>query len=220
MGKQVVTTCLSILNDGADVSVLNHTVVVLIPKNKNPQAVFDYRPISLCNVIYRILAKVLANRLKGVLDVVISCSQSAFIPNRLITDNFILGYECLHKLRSCKSRKGGIIALKLDISKAYERVEWIFLENVMIRLGFSERWVKLILACVMNSTFSFMINGEIQGMVRPQRGLRQGCPLSPYLFILCAKAFSSLIHVAETANLIREVRFSKDLMVSHLFFCR
>lgn len=129
-----------------------------------------------------------------------------------------MGYECLHKLRSCKSRKGGIIALKLDISKAYDRVEWIFLENVMIRLGFSERWVKLILACVTSSTFSFMINGKIRGMVRPQRGLRQGCPLSPYLFILCAKVFSSLIHVAETANLIREVRFSKDLMVSHLFF--
>ncbi len=61
MGKQVVTTCLSILNDGADVSVLNHPVVVLIPKNKNPQAVSDYRPISLCNAIYRVLAKVLAN---------------------------------------------------------------------------------------------------------------------------------------------------------------
>lgn len=141
VGKRVITTCLSILNDGANVSVLNHTVVVLILKNKNPQAVSEYRPISLCNVIYKILAKVLANRLKGVLHAVISCSQSALIPNKLITNDVILGYECLHKLRSCKLRKGGIVALKLNISKAYDKVEWIFLKNVMIRLGFSERWV-------------------------------------------------------------------------------
>lgn len=86
----------------------------------------EYRPISICNVIYRIIAKTIANRLKLILDHVISPTQSAFMPNRLITDNIIIGHECFHKIRHCKNKKHGLVVLKLDISKAYDMVEWSF----------------------------------------------------------------------------------------------
>lgn len=114
-----------------------HPYIALIPKIQNPRKVIDFRLISLCNVIYRIVAKTLANRLKQTLNDIISPTQSAFILNRLITDNVIIGYECLHKIRQTKGKKNGLVALKLDISKAYDRIEWNFLKNAMQQLGFS-----------------------------------------------------------------------------------
>ena len=145
VSKGVLTTCLYILNEGGNIAPLNHTYITLIPKSAKPKRVMDYRPISLCNVIYRVIAKTIANRLKQMLHLVISPSQSAFIPNRLITDNIIIGYECLHKIRHSKGKKNGLLALKLDISKAYDRVEWNFLRFTMERLGFSSKWVDLIM---------------------------------------------------------------------------
>ena len=121
--RGVISTCLHILNDRGKISPLNHTHIVLILKTQEPQRVTEFRPISLCNVIYKIVAKTIANKLKHILHQVISPTQSAFIPNRLITDNIIVGYECLHKIRHSKGKKHGLVALKLDISKAYNRVE-------------------------------------------------------------------------------------------------
>ena len=115
---------------------INHTYIVLIPKVKNPEKMSDFRPTSLCNVIYKIISKVLANRLKQVLSNFISPTQSAFVPGCLITDNVLLAYETLHTMHCREKRKKGYIALKLDISKAYDRVEWPFLQGVMQRLSF------------------------------------------------------------------------------------
>lgn len=192
VSKGVITTCLHILNEGGNITPLNHTYIVLIPKIAKPMRVMNYRPISLCNVIYRIMAKTIANRLKQVFYHVISTTQSAFIPNRLITDNIIIGYECLHKIKHSKGKKNGLVALKLDISKAYNMVEWNFLKYTMERLGFSLKWVELIMRCISTSSISVLINGVAKGLIQPQRGLRQGCSLSPYLFILCAKPFQTL----------------------------
>jgi len=114
----------------------NNTNVVLIPKGKNPECIKDFRPISLCNIIYKIVSKILANRLKVFLGEIISQNQSAFVPGRLITDNVLIAYEVTHFIKN-KRNGDGYMAIKLDMSKAYDRVEQNFLKAMLLsNLGF------------------------------------------------------------------------------------
>ena len=131
VGNDVMNAVLEFLNNGVMLPNLNHPNIVLIPKVKNPEKMSEYRLISLCNVVYKIISKVLANRLKQVLPDIISPTQSAFVLGRLIIDNVIVAYEALHSMHIRKKGKTGSLALKLDVSKAYDRVEWLFLQGVM-----------------------------------------------------------------------------------------
>ena len=128
----ITSSVLTYLNSGSLPSPLNHTFVTLIPKVKNPERVTEFRPISLCNVLYKIFSKVLANKLKRVLPLIISEHQSAFLKGRLITDNILVAFETFHYMKNHNSRNSGFMALKLDMSKAYDRVEWSFLKDVML----------------------------------------------------------------------------------------
>ena len=123
VGDNVVSAVLEFLNTGYMPPALNHTFIVLIPKIKNLVKVSNFRPIILCNVIYKIIANVVANRLKQILSHIISPTQSVFVPRRLITDNVLVAYEALHTMQGRKKGKTGTLALKLDVSKAYDRVE-------------------------------------------------------------------------------------------------
>jgi hypothetical protein len=216
---EVCDAILHFLNTGEMEDSINTTHIALIPKNLSPGSVLDYRPISLCNVIYKLISKVLANRLKVVLPDIISPTQSAFILGRLITDNILVAYETMHSMQSRMWSKTGFMGFKLDMSKAYDRVEWIFLEAVMDRLGFEAKWVNLVMKCIRTVTYVVLVNGKPVGNIRPSRGIRQGDPISPFLFLLCAEALSALLSKAERTGAITGVPTSfKGPRLNHLFF--
>jgi hypothetical protein len=195
--REVCRAVLDFLNFDVFIEDINATNIALIPKVSNPTRITEFRPISLCNVIYKLIAKVLANRLKKVLPAIISSTQSAFVPGRLITDNILVAFEALHTMDGRMKGREGYMALKLDMSKAYDRVEWGFLELMMRKIGFNERWVNLTMTCVRTVSYSVVVHGQPYGKIIPTRGLRQGDPLSPYFFILCAEGLSFLLQKAE-----------------------
>lgn len=146
---------------------VNRTCIVLIPKCNEPKRMLEFRPISLCNVLYKIISKTLANKLKPMLGSLISINQSAFVPKRLITDNALVAFEIFHAMKRRGEGKDGTIALKLDMSKAYDRVELGFLEKVMGKMGFSQSWIGRIMKCLSSVSFSFKYNGSISGLFNP-----------------------------------------------------
>ena len=164
---EVCNAVLDFVSSGNFVNSINNTHIVLILKKKRCTRATDYRPISLYNVLYKLMAKVLANRLKKVLPSIISPNQSVFIPRWHINDNIIVAFEALHTMSTRLKRRKGFMALKLDMSKAYDKVEWNFLEAVMRRLGFDDRWVSLIMVCVRTATYYVLVNGQPYGHIQP-----------------------------------------------------
>ena len=146
-------------------------------------------------------------------------NQSAFLFNRLITDNVLMGFELVHSMKNKKTGKDGYVAMKLNMSKAFDKVEWSFLEEVMLKMGFCISWVNLIMRCLKTVSFSFLINGEISGHVILQQGLRQDDPLSPYLFLICAEGLSCLLHHKQQANNIHGLSMAQHAPpITYLLF--
>ncbi|KAM6588709.1 uncharacterized protein LOC115718119 [Cannabis sativa] len=197
---------------------LNKTFICLIPKVDFPLGVDQFRPISLCNFSYKVIAKILSNRLRPFMCDLISPLQSAFIPGRWIAESSILTQEIIHKIRH-KKGKGGLMALKLDMHKAYDKMEWKFLEKVLVANGFSEKCRKLLMACVTSVSYAVLLNGCPLKKLIPQRGLRQGDPLSPFLFLLCQEVLSKLISKAEAQNEVHGIKIAHSATpISHLMF--
>ncbi|KAL4274039.1 hypothetical protein GQ457_13G030460 [Hibiscus cannabinus] len=198
---------------------VNETVIVLIPKVDKPTSMRQLRPISLCTVIYKTVSKVLVNRMKAILPHCISSAQAAFVQGRAITDNILVAHELVHTLHTSVSRSSQGAVFKLDMEKAFDRVEWPFLKAVMLRLGFAPSWVDLIMRCVSSVSSRVRVRGALSEAFRPQRGLRQGDPLSPFLFLFCSEGLSAALTAAQQEGHLPGVRASKHgPPVNHLLF--
>ncbi|KAK5775685.1 hypothetical protein PVK06_043607 [Gossypium arboreum] len=174
VGNDTISFCLDVLNGNKNISSLNETMIILIPKIIDPCELTNFHPISLCGFVRKIISEVYANRLKAVLPSCISLNQSAFVPRRMIHDNILIVHELLYYLQSSKNGPNKGFVVKLDMSKAYFILEW---------------------------------------------GLRQGDPLSPYLFLFSMEAFSKMLIHAQENKVLRGIWASrKGPRINHLFF--
>lgn len=164
------------------------TTIVLIPKVVFPSAWSDFRPISLCNVTNKIISKVLTSRLSTMLPDLLAPSQSGFVRGRLISDNILLAQEMVHEIgtQGCHPN----LILKLDMAKSYDRIQWRFLFRVLELRGFPSPLLDMIRRCISLCGITVLVNGQLSGYFQSTRGLRQGDPLSPTLFVLAADYLS------------------------------
>eukprot|EP00253_Pinus_taeda_P035656 PITA_35656 len=179
---------------------LNSTFIALVPKVEEANTPEKFRPIALCNVIYKIISKVIANRLKMVLPGIISQEQSGYVEGRQILDNILLAQEMIHSLHS---RKIPGMLLQLDLSKAYDKVSWTYLEAILKAFGFSQPWIKWVLELIKSTRYSILVNGTPSKPFKPTRGIRQGDPLSPFLFVILMEGLSRLITKKKDEGQIR-----------------
>lgn len=199
-------------------SEINRTYIALIPKIDCPQQVNQFRPISLCNVAYKIITKIMVSRLRPLLGKIIGPCQSSFIPGRSTSDNIIITQEILHTLRRKKGKKGDMV-FKIDLEKAYDKVSWDFLKDTLHYFNFCDEWINMTMSCVSNFRTAVLWNGEPLEDFTPQRGLRQGDPLSPYLFVLCMERLSVIINSKVQDGSWKGIKVSRNApQLSHLFF--
>ncbi|CAL1403199.1 unnamed protein product [Linum trigynum] len=219
VGDSVIAAFVSFFETSRMLKSLNHTWLTLIPKVDDVETMRQLRPISLCQFVYKIMTKIMAERLASFLTHIISEGQNGFIRDRQIIDNILLGHELMHYLKVKTRGKKGYMALKVDMEKAYDRVEWSFLLAVMNKMGFSSVWQGWILECLRSSSFSVLMNGTPSSYFKPSRGLRQGDPLSPLLFVICTEGFTALLRKAITENKLQRVKVApRAPRISHLFF--
>jgi hypothetical protein len=201
------------------VKSINSTFISLIPKIQGAKEIKDFRPISLVGGVYKIISKVLANRMRRVMDKIISKPQNTFVKERQILDSILIANECLDS--RLKFEDPGVLC-KLDMEKAYDHVNWSFLLYLLRRCGFGEKWYSWIKHCILSTRFSVLINGVPSGFFGSSRGVCQGDPLSHFLIVLVMKAFSMMLGAFTDRGLISGFSVSTSepvrVTVSHLLF--
>lgn len=169
---------------------LNVSKIALLPKTEDRSRIQNFRPISLLNTLYKVVAKIYANCMKPLLHNCILPSQTGFVPNRCILDNIFLAFEAIEWALESNQNTSMLL---LDFEKTYDRVSWSFLEQTMEKMGFEETWIKRVMSLNRNASATIIVNGEQSQAFKLQRSVRQGCPLAPYLFLLTADVLGQML---------------------------
>lgn len=192
--------------------------LVLIPKEKYLTSMRGFRPLSLCNVPLKIVSKIIVGRMKDSLRKLISSNQTSFVPGRSGIDNAIVCQELIHSSRYTKARKGAAI-VKVDLEKAYDRIEWSFVKQTLEDAGAPSKLTGIIMDLVSSSSCRLIWNGELTDEITPSRGLRQGDPLSPYLFVLCMERLGHWLMKKVEEGRLRPLKIARRTPgISYLFF--
>eukprot|EP00253_Pinus_taeda_P025694 PITA_25694 len=194
---------------------LNSTFIALIPKEEESNTLEKFRPIALCNVIYKVISKVIANRLKPLLPLLISPEQSGYVEGRQILDGIILSHEIIHSLKYSKQAS---MILKLDLSKAFDKLSWTYIQKMLIAFGVSHMWTRWIMSLITSSFFSILVNGIPSRPFSPSRGIRQGDPLSPFLFVLMAEGLRCHIKQALLSHQLKGLSIHNSPAIRHQQF--
>ena len=218
VGKSVLDEVKRIFEERRVPEYLNKTHVALIPKIQGPETLGNYRPISLCNTVYKIVTKILVARLRPFLDALVSPLQAAFVLGRRGIDNAIIAQEVIHFI-SKKRGNEGYMVLKIILEKAYDKLEWSFIRDMLYRVNLPMNLIDIIMSCVSTVSTSILVNGDALDPIYPSRGIRQGDPLSSYLFILCMEFLGHLVEEKCRENLWQPVKVSQSgPAFSHLIF--
>lgn len=185
------------------------------PKKKVFHTFMDFRPISLCNTLYKIIFKLITNRMRNILSSHLTQEQHGFLKGRNILEAIALIQECLHFMHT-KNAEAAL--LKLDLKKAYDCIDWGFLRCLLSKIGLNDKWSNWIMVCVENVNYAVLINGSPSSFFPAARGLRQGCSLSPLLFILVMDSLSLHIKRVVRENRCCPLAVNWDISISHNLF--
>lgn len=178
----------------------------------------QFRPISLCNSLYKVASKVMVERLKDIVPRVVSPYQSGFVPGRRIQENIVIAQEMAHSMAKMRG-KNGFFAIKVDLSKAYDKLKWSFIWKILDEIGLPENVVHIIMSSITSVKTNVKWNGVRSDFFSPQRGIRQGEPISPYLFVLCMDKLSHLIsQCVEEGSWIGLKAGRNGPIISHMMF--
>lgn len=218
VGDSICSLVTNYFETGVLPNGLNDTLISLIPKVTHPESVTQFRPISLCNVSYKIITKVMVNRMKPVLEKLVSHEQSSFVPGRQIVDNIVVYQEVLHSFRTTTTQKKYMI-IKVDLEKAYDRLDCSFIRDTLQVAGFDANWDRNVMGCVETSRLALLWNNQQQDWIYPKRGVRQGDAISPYLFVMCVDRLSHLVKKLVDEGRWKGIRLSRTgPLLTHLFF--
>ena len=183
----------------------------------HPEQITQFHPISLCNTLYKLVSRILVQRLKPYMAEIINPCQAGFVPRRRTSDNIILVQEVIRTLRYRRGRTG-YVAIKLDLEKAYDRLEWSFIQETLVFFQLPPNLITLIMNMISSTRFHILWNGMPLPEVAPSQGVRQGDLLSPYLFILCLERLSPKLEEVVRDKLLHPISFRGRVRLSHLFF--
>lgn len=197
---------------------MNRTNVTLIPKIQGPEVIGNYHPINLCNMVYKPIPKIIVARLRSLLGKIVSPVQSTFVPGRKGVDNTIIVQETIHTI-SRKRGKVWYMAIKVDLEKAYDKLEWGFIHDTLLKVNLHKDLVKLLMSFISTTSTLVLFNGGNLEPFYPSRGMQQGGPLSPYIFILCMEALGKMVEEKSREKVWKPIKTSRNgIAFSHLLF--